>query len=303
MNSFILLYFLIAAAGGSLILFDYDDVHAQSTDFQLPSLSLNTPYSDMPTNMQGSLSDLGDIDEEVDSKVNQIIKPSFQNPLEKSESKVENEDSPRNGAFEDGFSEHDTITSSGVGSHGDVYVIDYSNIRVQKFNTQGDFISKWGTKGKADGQFGVPHGVDVDKEGNVYVVDMDNNNVQKFDSEGNFLFKWGSMGTGDGQFNAPEGVAIDSLDNIYVTDADNNNVQKFDSEGNFISKWGTTGEGEGQFKKPAGLDIDKNDNIYVVDAGNSRIQKFDQNGDFLSTWGSMGSNNDQFLDPHSIVVS
>ena len=45
----------------------------------------------MPSNMQGSLSELGDIDEEVDSQVKEIIKPTFQNPLEKSVTK-ENDD-------------------------------------------------------------------------------------------------------------------------------------------------------------------------------------------------------------------
>ena len=170
MNSLVLLVLLIPAVGGSLILSDYDDIYAQSTDFQLPSLSFNNPYSDMPTNMQNSLSELGDIDEEVDSQVNEIIKPTFQNPLEKSETKDNDEGSPANQETETGIGGNDldtptptpTTTSGSGGGAGDVYVVDYSNIRIQKFNTQGDFISKWDTKGKADGQFGVPHGVDVD---------------------------------------------------------------------------------------------------------------------------------------------
>ena len=90
-NNLVLLLLLFSVVGGSLILFDYDDIFAQSTDFQLPSLSFSTPYSDMPSNMQGSLSELGDIDDEVDSQVKEIIKPTFQNPLEKSVTK-ENDD-------------------------------------------------------------------------------------------------------------------------------------------------------------------------------------------------------------------
>ena len=235
MNILVSLLLLFSVVGGSLILFDYDDIFAQSTDFQLPSLSFSTPYSDMPSNIEGSLSELDDIDE-VDPQVKEIIKPTFLNPLEKSATKEKDEISSTIDSKGSGIGEENASTTSS--SDGNVYVVDYANIRVQKFNNQGDFNTKWGTKGKADGQFGVPHGVDVDKEGNVYIVDMDNNNVQKFDSEGNFLYKWGSKGTGDGQFNAPEGVDIDSLDNIYVTDTDNNNVQKFDSEGNFTSKVG-----------------------------------------------------------------
>ena len=177
MNNQVLLFFLVSAVGGSFIMIDYDDIFAQSTDFQLPSFSFSTPYSDMPSNMQGSLSELGDIDNEVDSQVNEIIKSTFQNPLEKSVSKENNDissviDSKNRGIVDEGA----TIGDGGGGS-GNVYVVDYSNIRVQKFDNQWEYISKWGTKGKADGQFGVPHGIDVDKEGNVYVVHMDNNNV------------------------------------------------------------------------------------------------------------------------------
>ena len=91
MNILVSLLLLSSIVGGSLDFIDYDDIFAQSTDFQLPSLSFSTPYSDMPSNMEGSLSELGDIDEEVDSQVKEIIKPTFQNPLEKSATKEKDE--------------------------------------------------------------------------------------------------------------------------------------------------------------------------------------------------------------------
>ena len=88
-NNLALLLLFTSVAWGILMFIDYDDIYAQSSDFQLPSLSFNTPYSDMPSNMQGSLSELGDIDDKVDSQVTDIIKPTFQNPLEKSVTKEE----------------------------------------------------------------------------------------------------------------------------------------------------------------------------------------------------------------------
>src|SRR6476620_760624 len=135
MNSLILLVFLIPAVGGRLILFHYYDIYAQSTYFQLPSLSFSTPYSDMPTNMQDSLSELGAIDEEVDSQVNEIIKPTFQNPLEKSETKNNDELTLPNHATGNEMGGDDldaptTATRSSGGGSGDVYVVDYSNIRI-----------------------------------------------------------------------------------------------------------------------------------------------------------------------------
>ena len=111
----------------------------------------------MPSNMQGSLSELDYIDDKVDPQVTKIIKPTFQNPLEKSVTKENDDNSfvidPIGRGIDDGCATARGATTTG---DGDVYVVDYSNIRVQKFDNQGDFISKWGTKGKADGQFGVP---------------------------------------------------------------------------------------------------------------------------------------------------
>ena len=49
-----------------------------------------------------------------------------------------------------------------VAADGSVYVSDWANHRIQKFTSEGLFITKWGTHGKGDGQFtsppsGIPH--------------------------------------------------------------------------------------------------------------------------------------------------
>ena len=52
--------------------------------------------------------------------------------------------------------------------------------RVQKFDTNGHFIIKWGSYGRGDGQFVDPEHLTVDSEGYVYVTDRHNNNIQVF---------------------------------------------------------------------------------------------------------------------------
>src|SRR5690606_7430997 len=44
---------------------------------------------------------------------------------------------------------------------GNVYVTEFNNDRVQKFDNNGNFITKWGTEGTADGQFNGPTGIAV----------------------------------------------------------------------------------------------------------------------------------------------
>ena len=40
-----------------------------------------------------------------------------------------------------------------VDSSGNVYVVDTKNTRVQNFDNNGTFITKWGVFGKEDGKF------------------------------------------------------------------------------------------------------------------------------------------------------
>ena len=55
-----------------------------------------------------------------------------------------------------------------------------SNHRVQKFSSDGNFLTMWGGPGNAPGQFNAPYFVAVDPTGNVFVADTYNNRVQKF---------------------------------------------------------------------------------------------------------------------------
>lgn len=52
--------------------------------------------------------------------------------------------------------------------------------RVQKFDTNGNFITKWGSMGTGDGQFIDPEHLAIDSNGYVYVSDKENNNIQVF---------------------------------------------------------------------------------------------------------------------------
>ena len=156
------------------------------------------------------------------------------------------------------------------------------------FSNPINFITKWGSNGKADGQFQNPQGIAFDSSGNVYAADYSNGRIQKFDSNGTFITKWGSEGTGDGQFDLPSDIAIDSSDKVYVTDFYNNRIQKFDSNGTFITKWGSEGTGDGQFQNPWSIAVDRFDSILITDVDNNRIQKFDSNGTFITKWGSEG---------------
>ena len=189
-----------------------------------------------------------------------------------------------------------TVNSSGI-----IYIAD-NNHCIQKYTSDGQFITKWGSYGSGDGQFDSPGGIGVDSSGNVYVADSGNYRIQKFTSDGQFILKWGSYGSGDGQFNWPTGIAIDSSGNVYVADQDNHRIQKFTSNGQFVTKWGSEGSGDGQFSLPWGIAIDRSGNVYVADYASHRIQKFTSGGQIITEWASRGYEDGQFNEPHGIAI-
>jgi hypothetical protein len=62
-----------------------------------------------------------------------------------------------------------------------VDVNDPRNHRIQKFDSNGKFITKWGSYGSGDGQFvNSPDGTAVDSSGYAYVSDSYKDSIQVF---------------------------------------------------------------------------------------------------------------------------
>ena len=75
-----------------------------------------------------------------------------------------------------------------VDSDDNVYVVDYyednnrrRNHRIQKFSSDGIFLTKWGSVGSGDGEFNGLEGIAVDRYDNVYVADWGNGRIQKLE--------------------------------------------------------------------------------------------------------------------------
>jgi streptogramin lyase len=64
--------------------------------------------------------------------------------------------------------------------NGDIYVVDTGNNRVQRFNSEGNFLSEFGQFGSQNGCFNAPWGITIDNQGFVYIADSKNARVQKF---------------------------------------------------------------------------------------------------------------------------
>ena len=160
-----------------------------------------------------------------------------------------------------------------------MYVADTGNNRIQKFTSDGTFITKWEVSGSYEVGSQSISGIAVDSSGNVYVADWERKKIHKFTGDGILRSNWGSTGSGNGQFGfpypgpsyGPNGVAIDSSGNVYVADTGNNRIQKFTGDGTFITKWGTLGTGNGQFYRLRDVAVDSSGRVYVADGNNIQV--------------------------------
>jgi hypothetical protein len=190
-----------------------------------------------------------------------------------------------------------------IDNQGNVFVSDTFNHRIQKFNSNGQFITKWGSEGSGDGEFRSPTGIAIDKSGKVNVIGVDNDRIQQFTSDGKFIRKWGRGGSAPGEFVSPRGnIASDSNDNIYISDTYNHRIQKFSSDGQFLTKWGPQND-DGEFINTFGIAADLEGNTYVVDVTTNRVQKFSPTGNFITKWGNSGTEEGDFIGPIGIAVN
>jgi DNA-binding beta-propeller fold protein YncE len=118
-----------------------------------------------------------------------------------------------------------------VGPGNVIWVADMFNHRIQKFDSQREFVlavgKQGGGAGNGPGEFNSPTGVAVDESGNVYVADFGNDRIQIFDGDGEFSAAFDADVAGDGQLDGPVDVAVDELGNIFVADFINDRVLKF----------------------------------------------------------------------------
>lgn len=228
-----------------------------------------------------------------------------------------------------------------VDSHGDVWITDYSNHRIEELSSSGTFMLTvgWGVKdgkaeaetctascqagisGSGNGQFEGPLGIAVNQSsGNIYVSDYTHGRVEELSSTGIFVVAFGAKGAGAGQFESPEGVAVDASGDVWVADAGNNRIEEFSSAGTFMLGvgWGVKDgkaeaetctttceygkEGSGNGQMEGPADIAlSSGHVYVTDFGNKRVDEFSSSGAYVSKFGSKGTGNGQFEGVYGIA--
>ena len=125
-------------------------------------------------------------------------------------------------------------------------MIDADNYRIQKFDSDGKYLTKLVDSGSGDGEFNSPLGIAVDTLGTCMWQYADNHRIQKFHTTENgitysYLKQWGTRAS---NYLEPQSSVAVHDGFIFVADSDNNRILKFDQSGNMVTRWGIKRGGE-----------------------------------------------------------
>ncbi|MCK4670075.1 MAG: NHL repeat-containing protein [Nanoarchaeota archaeon] len=222
----------------------------------------------------------------------------------------------------------DTPSDVFVDTAGNIYVTDWHNDRVCKWDSNANAIGWFG--GGSNGwkttsappfsnasdyqSFDYPSSLFVDSSGNFYIADHLNNRVCKWDTNATAI-GWiggGSNGwkqsSGDRNggsslrhFNHPKGIFVDTNGDIYIADTDNHRILKWDSSGNAVGWLGDAQHGWNtysgatadftfqSFDEPYDVFLSSDDHLYIADCRNHRISKWEKASGIARGWFGGGS--------------
>ena len=177
-----------------------------------------------------------------------------------------------------GIAINDTV---GTPNSGAIYIVDWWNQRLEKFDKNGTYLTKWGQRGTKTEPGSINFAWDATvnpANGNVYLANRESHEIEIFDANGNYVTRWGFRGTATGKFTFPHGVTFDPTNGtLLVADSGNGRIQRFNilasGKGSFMASYGSKGSAAGQFSVPTGIDVAPDGTIWVADTQNNRIQK------------------------------
>lgn len=116
----------------------------------------------------------------------------------------------------------------------EVYVADYGNHRIQRFDKTLSFIGSLFTRENTDPKlrFGYPIDLVISRLGELYFIDSENSRIIKMNSFSTVDRIFGTVESGAGQLASPRSIALGEDEKVYVLE--NSRIAVFDTFGNYL---------------------------------------------------------------------
>ena len=127
---------------------------------------------------------------------------------------------------------HDITVVNGL----DVYIADYGNHRIQRFDHNLNYVSSFNGKSDVPGTvtFGYPKSVAVSRSGILFIVDGENNRIVSINPlQQNTVSEFGGNDIQASKLAEPSRIRIASNDHLFVRDRESLNI--YNLYGNYIS--------------------------------------------------------------------
>jgi len=142
----------------------------------------------------------------------------------------------------------------------DVYVADYGNHRIQRYDRNLNYVMTLSTRerGQTEERFGYPRSIALSKFGALFIVDGENERILKVNNLTVVEKNFGGLSSGKGRLQKPLRIRVSENDIVYVQDG--NSLLLFDIFGNYLKALGRD-----YFQSIFTFTIHKN-KLYVLDS-------------------------------------
>jgi tripartite motif-containing protein 71 len=164
-------------------------------------------------------------------------------------------------------------------AHGHVFVSDWWNQRIHRWNSDGSGAFAFGFRGTTEEPGSINFAWDVAVQpgtGRLFVANRESHEIEVFTEDGTFVARWGVRGSAPGEFVFPQGLDFAPDGTLVVSDSGNSRIQRFT-----ISRSGqgtpaaAPGDAAGRFDTPTGVAVTPSGNVWVADTGSNLVQRLD----------------------------